>query len=104
MQVKMLRCCHQLRGKREEGRNERQADRVEAAAAGQHLGDCKYLDGRTSANISPCVAPRPIVGGFSSSAALSTSAIPRMAQETIRLSGISTISKCSTSELTKGAT
>ncbi len=46
MQAKMLRCCHQLRGKREEGCNERQADRVEVAAAGQHLRQRNERSGR----------------------------------------------------------
>ena len=67
-------------------------------------GRTRILDDSPNPNVSPCIAPSQTVGGFSSSAAFSASAIPKMAQETIRLSDASTTSKCSATGWTKGAT
>jgi len=67
-------------------------------------GKYRNLDDSPSANVSPCAAPSQIVGGLWSTAVLIASAIAKMAQETIRLSGISMTSKCTVSKLTNGAT
>jgi hypothetical protein len=57
------------------------------------IGKKRYLEENPKANINPDATPRRTLGGFGSSAVLTTSAIARIPLETIRDSGIRTISK-----------
>jgi hypothetical protein len=67
-------------------------------------GAYRYFDDSPSAKVTPCATPSRTEGGFSSSAALITSAMPKMPDEIIRLSGTSRMSYLIASKLTKGAT